>query len=65
MILLDILKNKTIRVIEIPKWGPYLRKQWEYNFAKHLTLQEKKAIYLHDDGETCGYDLFTETDIII
>jgi hypothetical protein len=55
MELLEILKHKKIRVIEIPKWGSYLRKQWENNFANHLTAEEKKAIYLHNAGGACGY----------
>ncbi|NOU94588.1 DUF4275 family protein [Paenibacillus sp. LMG 31456] len=53
--LLDILNNKKIRVIEIPKWGHYLRNQWEFNFANHLTLEEKKAIYLHNASGARGY----------
>ncbi len=55
MDIVDKLKNKNIKVIEIPKWGPYLRKKWEYNFANHLSDKEKKSIYLLDNGGYCGY----------
>ncbi|MEK4921007.1 DUF4275 family protein [Cytobacillus sp. FSL R5-0569] len=40
--------------MEIPKWGTYLRKQWEDNFVNHLSDKEKKSIYLYEDG-CCGY----------
>jgi hypothetical protein len=49
------LKTKNLEVREIPKWGPYLRKQWEINFAIHLRNDEKKAIFLYDEGGACGY----------
>lgn len=55
MELYNILKNKKIKVTEIPKWGTFLRKQWEDNFANHLSLTEKKDIYLWNDGGFCGY----------
>ena len=51
----QILKNKNIKITEIPKWGTYLRKQWENNFADHLKLEEKKSIYLFNEGGFCGY----------
>lgn len=53
--LLEILNNKKIKIIEIPKWGPYLRKQWEYNFANHISETEKKSIYLFDNDGVWGY----------
>ncbi|KYH30056.1 hypothetical protein CLTEP_26820 [Clostridium tepidiprofundi DSM 19306] len=55
MQLIDILKSKKVKVIEIPKWGTFLRKQWEDNFANHLRLEEKKAIHLFDDDGFCGF----------
>jgi hypothetical protein len=36
--LYDRLINKKLKITEIPKWGPYLRKQWEINFANHLSI---------------------------
>lgn len=51
----DILKNKKIKVTEIPKWGTFLRKRWEDNFANHLSLEEKKDIYLWNNSGFCGY----------
>lgn len=53
--LYDRLKTKKIKIIEMPKWGPYLRKQWENNFADHLNDKDKKSIYLYDTGGYCGY----------
>jgi hypothetical protein len=55
MELIDRLINKKICVTEIPKWGPYLRNRWENNFANHLTLEEKRAIYLYDVGRSSGF----------
>jgi hypothetical protein len=55
MQIVDVLKNKQLKVKEIPKWGPYLRKQWEINFADHLSHEEKKAISLYDDDGACGF----------
>lgn len=52
MELAKILRNKNIKVIEIPKWGSFLRKQWEENFANDLTSDEKRSIFLND---SCGY----------
>ena len=49
------LKKKKIKVIEIPKWGTYLRKKWEDEFVSHLNEAEKKAIYLYDEDGACGY----------
>lgn len=50
-----ILENKKIKTVEIPKWGTFLRKQWEDNFANHLSLEEKKDIYLYNNSGFCGY----------
>lgn len=55
MEIANLLKSKKVKVTEIPKWGTFLRKQWEDNFANHLSLKEKKEIYLHDNGGYCGY----------
>ncbi len=55
MDLVDSLRSKNVKVIEIPKWGVYLRKQWEESFANHLSVKEKKSIYLHDEDGICGY----------
>lgn len=55
MNLIDLLKKKTIKVVEAPKWGVYLRQQWEDSFINHLSLQEKEAIYLYNDDGACGY----------
>jgi hypothetical protein len=49
MDIVDLLKMKQVRVTEIPKWGTYLRKQWENNFTEHLTDEEKKSVYLNGD----------------
>lgn len=53
--LYSLLKNKKVRVIEIPRWGTYLKKIWENEFVNHLSDEEKKSIYLHDDDGFCGY----------
>ena len=53
--LFSLLTNKKVRVIEIPKWGTYLRKKWEDEFVSHLSDEEKKSIYLYDDDGCCGY----------
>ena len=44
MDLVTLLKSKKVIVTEIPKWGPYLREQWDRNFAGHLCKEEKKSI---------------------
>ena len=54
--LFSLLTNKKVRVIEIPKWGTYLRKKWEDEFVSHLSDEEKKSIYLHDDD---SFGVFT------
>ncbi|MGP7819664.1 DUF4275 family protein [Niallia sp. 01092] len=55
MDLISSLRSKKVKVTEIPKWGTYLRKQWEDNFANHLSEKEKKAIYLYDEGRWSGF----------
>lgn len=55
MQIIDILKSKKIKVIKVPKLGTCLRKQWEDNFANHMSIKEKKAIYLYDNDGFCGY----------
>ncbi|MBT2680808.1 DUF4275 family protein [Bacillus sp. ISL-35] len=55
MDIVDKLKRKNIKVLDIPKWGTYLRKEWENNFANHLDEKEKEAIYLLDDRDFGGY----------
>lgn len=44
-----------MKVREIPKWGTYLRKQWEIHFANHLSREEKEMIHLYNDRYACGY----------
>lgn len=46
MELYEKLEIKKIKTINIPKWGTYLRKQWEDNFANHLSPQEKNIIMI-------------------
>lgn len=53
--LVTILKSKKVKVIEIPGWGTYLRKQWENHFADHLSYKDKKKIFLYDEDGFCGY----------
>lgn len=53
--LVESLRSKKVKVIEIPKWGIYLRRQWVDSFANHLDDKEKKSIYLFDEDGCCGY----------
>lgn len=53
--LIDTLQKKRVKVTKIPKWGTYLRKQWEDHFAHHLSEKEKKDIYLHSKGKSSGF----------
>ncbi|WP_041917212.1 DUF4275 family protein [Desulfitobacterium dehalogenans] len=55
MEIVNMLKNKKVKVTEMPKRGAFLRKQWENNFANHLSNEEKKNICLWDNSEFCGY----------
>lgn len=55
MDMVELLRSKKAKVIEIPKWGVYLRKQWESSFVNHLSDKEKKSIYLYDEDGFSGY----------
>lgn len=55
MDLVTTLKSKKAKVIEIHRWGTYLRKVWEDKFANHLSMDEKKSIHLHDKGGASGF----------
>ncbi|WP_301335702.1 DUF4275 family protein [Bacillus sp. FJAT-27445] len=52
---MDILKNKNFKVKEMPKGGVFLRKEWENNFATHLSDKDKRSIYLYDNEGYSGY----------
>lgn len=55
MNMVESIRSKKVKVIEIPKWGVYLRKQWEESFANHLSNKEKESIYLYEEDGLCGY----------
>lgn len=55
MDLAESLRSKKVIVKEIPKWGAYLRKQWEDSFADHLSDNDKRSIYFYDEDGFCGY----------
>ncbi|PFA21574.1 hypothetical protein CN373_12155 [Bacillus cereus] len=55
MEFIDRLKSKKMKVREISKWGPYLRKRWENHFVNHLSREEKEEIFLYSDRYACGY----------
>jgi len=38
------LRYKELRIVDIPKWGTFLREQWRINFANHLSNEEQKSI---------------------
>ncbi|TWD87898.1 uncharacterized protein DUF4275 [Neobacillus bataviensis] len=38
------MKIKDLKIVEIPKWGQYLRQKWRENFASHLSKEEQNAI---------------------
>lgn len=40
------MKNKELKIVEIPKWGHYLRQKWREIFASHLSKEEQKTIYM-------------------
>lgn len=41
----------------LPKWGKYLRGQWEERFAAHLSPKKKKEIYLKSYlWHLCSYE---------
>ena len=37
------MQSKELKVLEIPKWGRYLRGKWLENFAGHLTNRRTKG----------------------
>ncbi|KAB2328483.1 DUF4275 family protein [Cytobacillus depressus] len=53
--LIDTLQKKRVKVTNIPKWGTYLRNQWEEHFASHLSEEGKNNIHLHDNRFSCGF----------
>lgn len=38
------MRYNDLKVIEIPKWGYYLREQWRNSFASHLSTEEQYSI---------------------
>ena len=38
------MRYKELRIVDIPKWGTFLREQWRINFASHLSNEEQKLI---------------------
>ena len=38
------MRYKELKVVDIPKWGTFLREQWRINFASHLSNEEQKSI---------------------
>lgn len=38
------LRYKQLKVVDIPKWGNFLREQWRVNFASHLSHEEQMSI---------------------
>lgn len=62
------MQNKELKVLEIPKWGRYLRGEWLENFAGHLTKEEQKEIYLNSFlWHLCSYEKteFLEKEVAI
>ena len=55
MDIVNRLKDKNIKVREIPGWGSYLRNRWEEVFVGHLNQQEKEEIHLSYSDGACGY----------
>ncbi|MDQ0271681.1 DUF4275 family protein [Cytobacillus purgationiresistens] len=55
MQLIDKLQQKKMKIQEIPKWGYYLRKQWELHYVHHLSTEEKEAIYLFNERYASGF----------
>ncbi|WJV18089.1 DUF4275 family protein [Rossellomorea marisflavi] len=52
---IDQLKEKNIKVRDIPGWGAYLKREWVTHFAGHLSDKEKQSIYLLDAEGFGGY----------
>ncbi|MBO0587768.1 DUF4275 family protein [Sporosarcina sp. E16_8] len=51
------MRNKELKVLEIPKWGRYLRGKWIEKFAGHLTKEEQIEIYLDSFlWHLCSYE---------
>lgn len=51
------MRYKELKVVDIPKWGTFLREQWRINFASHLSNEEQKSIGM--DGflwHLCGWE---------
>lgn len=38
------MRTKELKIVEIPKWGNYLRGKWRKCFASHLSDEEQKSI---------------------
>ncbi|MCA1028095.1 DUF4275 family protein [Cytobacillus kochii] len=53
--LVTRLRDRGVKVTEIPKWGPYLQYRCGQSFASHLNEREKEEIYLYERGKICGY----------
>ncbi len=62
------MTKSKIKFLEIPKWGGFLRGQWEINFAGHLSQEEKDKIYLDNFlWHLCSWvkvDCYKEQDAI-
>lgn len=51
------MQNEELKVLEIPKWGRYLRANWLEEFAGHLTNEEQKEIYMDSFlWHLCSYE---------
>ncbi|MBD7908042.1 DUF4275 family protein [Sporosarcina gallistercoris] len=40
------MRSQELEIMEIPRWGTYLRGIWLETFSEHLTIKERKEIYL-------------------
>lgn len=51
------MENKDYKLMEISKWGRYLREKWLESFAGHLTSEEQKGIYMDSFlWHLCSYE---------
>ena len=51
------MQNKDLKVLDIPKWGRYLRGKWLEHYASHLTSDEQKEIYMDSYlWHLCSYE---------
>ena len=51
------MRNNELKALEIPKWGRYLRGKWLEYFARHLTDEEQKEIYMDSFlWHLCSYE---------